>query len=625
VGQSTETIVRLARSSLERVIGSRELFAVGFGDVGSSLYYALGATALYALGATPIALLIAGLVFLCTALSYAELSTTFPEPGGSATFSRYAFNDLISFIAGWGLLLDYIMTIAISSFTITPYLKHVLPLLHIPYNGGAVVHITATVAIIAFIFVINLIGMKFSGWFSFLLAVFTVVTQAGVVIIGGLFLLNLPFVLDHMRIGVTGASWSPDWWQFMKGTAVAMVAYTGIEAISQLAAETKQPGITIPRAIKWTVAVVLFLYLGISFVGLSVISPQELGTRYIEDPVVGIVLQFPVGGELIAPWIGLIAAVILLIASNAGLIGCSRLIFSMGEHYQVPNFFYKLHRRFRTPYVALAVFAALAAIVVIASRNQMLFLVDLYNFGAQIAFFAAHLSLIILRCKEPALPRPYRAPFNIPIGNSRSIPITAIIGMIASFAVWLIVVITRPEGRIVGLSWLAIGTAMYFYYRRKKGLAPTGRLKLEDIAIPEYQAMHIKNILVAARSIGGTDALQMACQLARHHHAQMTAVYVLEVPHSMPMDAGMEEREKSGALALKRAEAVAREYNIAVQLKFVRSRSIEEALLSVAKEGACDLIIVSADQAEIRNRERFATQAEKLLENASCRVVFCKS
>ena len=625
MGEPSEKIVRLAKKQLRRVLGAKELFAVGYGDVGSSIYYALGATALFALGATPIALMLAGFVFICTALTYAELSSSFPEPGGSATFTRYAFNDLISFIAGWALLLDYIVTLSISAFTVPPYLKHFLALFNIGFVDSFLVHTSSTLAVIALLFCINLVGVKHSGYFSFLLALFTLLSQAGIVLIGGLFLLNLPFVIDHMRIGVPGVSWSPDWWQFFKGVAMAMVAYTGIEAIAQLAAETKKPGIAIPRAIKWTVAAVVFLYIGISAVGLSVISPQELGTTYIEDPVLGIVFNWGGGGKLMGRWIGLIAAIILLIAANAGLIGCSRLTFSMGEYYQVPTALFKLHPRFRTPYISLAVFSFLSAIVVILSRNEMVFLVDLYNVGAQIAFFSAHLSLLILRYKRPHLERPYRAPFNIPLGKSRSFPLTAIVGVFASFSVWLLVIITKPEGRWMGLAWILIGLAMYFYYRKQKKISFTTQLKVEEIKIPNYQPMHVKNILVVARSHGGTDGLQMAFQLARHHKATVTAVYVLEVPHSLPMDAPMHDREKRGEDALKRAEAVAREYHINVELELIRARSIENALLQMADKGDMDLIIVSADGGEIRSRDGFAKQAEQLLKDAPCRVLFCKN
>ncbi len=223
------------------------------------------------------------------------------------------------------------------------------------------------------------------------------------------------------------------------------------------------------------------------------ISPQDLSTKYIDDPIAGIALNFPVGGEYLAPWFGLIAAIILLIASNAGLIGCSRLTFSMGEYYQVPHFFYRLHARFRTPYISLGVFAVLACVVVILSRGQMLFMADLYNFGAQIAF-SAHLSLLVLRWKRPGLARPFKAPFNIPFGKGRSLPLTAILGALATLGVWVLVVITKPDGRNLGFIWLAFGLAMYLFYRKKKSLAPMGQLSIEKIKIPEYHPMHLRHI-----------------------------------------------------------------------------------------------------------------------------------
>lgn len=614
-----EKIVRLAKQSLKRVLGTKELFAVGYGDVGSSIYYALGVTALYALGATPIAFLIAGLVFICTALTYAELATTFPEPGGSATFTRHAFNDLISFIAGWALLLDYVITLAISAFTVPPYIKEFLNVFGVHYDPSTTINISFTICIIAALFLLNTIGIKYSGWFSFLLAALTLVTQAGIVIFGGLFFLNLPHVIDQMRIGVENASWSPDWWMFLKGTAMAMVAYTGIEAISQLAAETKNPAVSIPRSIKWTIATVLFFFLGTTVVGFSVVSPESLGTVYLDHPVEGIVANFPIGGKLLSPWVGLIAAIILLIAANAGLIGCSRLTFSMGEFYQVPNVLFYLHKRFRTPCVSLAVFSGIAAFIVILSRGRMLFLADLYNFGAQIAFFSAHIALIVLRIKKPSIDRPYRAPLNIPITKFCSIPLTALIGATASFLVWLLVVSTKPEGTVIGFSWLALGIAMYLFYRKRKKIGATAQLQVEEVAIPEYKPMQPKHILVAARTEGGIDALETAYQLAQKHRAKTKAVFVLEIPHSMPLDANMGEQEELGKEALKRAEAIAREYHLSIDLELVRSRSATDTLIRMAEEGSFDLIVASSSAEEA---ESFA---EQLIKNAVCKVIFCKS
>lgn len=625
MADSIEKVVQLQRKSLKRVLGVSDLFAVGYGDVGSSIYYALGATALYALGATPLALAIAGLVFICTSLTYAEMSATFPEPGGSATFSRYAFNDLISFIAGWGLLLDYVVTIAISAFAIPPYIQYILDLFGLSYLNTTPLHCAVTIGIIVFLYAINVLGIKQSGHFSFLLATVTILSQVFVIGLAGLFMLNLPFVIDHMRIGVPGADWSPSGWEFLKGVAMAMVAYTGIEAIAQLAAEAKKPTVTIPRAIKWTMGTLVILYFGISVVGLSVVSPQELGTTYLEDPIAGIVIQFPYGGKILAPWFGLIAAIILLIASNAGLIGCSRLTFSMGEYYQVPRLFYRLHERFRTPHVSLGIFALIASLVVLASRGQMLFLADLYNFGAQIAFFSAHMSLLVLRWKKPELERPYRAPFNIPFGKKRSLPLTALFGAFASFSVWVLVFITKPEGRNLGIIWILLGMAMYFYYRKKKKLTTTGQLSVEKIKVPEYRPVQLKQVLIVTRLLGDTESLQTAFQLAKVHGAQVTAVYVLEVPTAMPMHAPLEKRELQAAAALKRADAVAREYNLTIEMEIVRARSIETAILNLIERQHFDLVVIGADKKEFRTGGNFVSQAERLFEKAPCRMIFCKS
>ncbi len=618
MSESQERVVHLEKKNLKRVLNVSELFAVGYGDVGSSIYYALGLTALYALGATPIALAIAGFVFICTSLTYAEMATTFPEPGGSATFSRHAFNDLISFIAGWGLLLDYIVTIAISAFAIPPYLRYV-----IPYPHSALIHTLLTIGIIGFLYVINVIGVKHSGRLSWILAILSIASQALFILVAAFLLLNLPYVISHLKIGVGGSS--PSWGEFLKGTAMAMVAYTGIESIAQLAAETRKPSIAIPRAIKWTMVTLVVLYFGISVVGLSVVSPEELGTTYIDDPVAGIVAHFPFGGQWLAPWFGLIAAIILLIASNAGLIGCSRLMFSMGEYYQVPHFFHRLHSRFRTPYLSLAVFAALAIVIVILSRNQMLFLADLYNFGAQIAFFFAHISLLALRWKKPALQRPYKAPFNIPLGKNRSWPLTALIGALATFSVWLIVIITKPDGRNLGFTWLALGLLMYWIYRRKKQLSVLGQLSIEKIKVPEYSPMHLRHILVTARLEGNTDALQTACQLAQSFGAKITAVHVIEMPPALPMHAPMLKREAQGEAALKRAEAIAREYNLSIHLNLIRARNVETAILDLVSHGDYDMVIVGTRKEELKGRKNFALEMEKLLKDSPCRVLFCKS
>jgi APA family basic amino acid/polyamine antiporter len=275
--------------------------------------------------------------------------------------------------------------------------------------------------------------------------------------------------------------------------------------------------------------------------------------------------------------------------------------------------------------MSLGVFTLLSIVIVILSRGKMLFLADLYNFGAQIAFFSAHISLLVLRWKKPTLQRPYRAPFNIPLGKGRSWPLTALIGAVATFAVWLVVIFTKPEGRNLGFAWLAVGIAMYFMYRRKKQLSVTGQLSIEKVKIPEYHPMHLKHVLVTARSLGNTDALQTACQLARSFGAKISAVDVIEIPESLPMHAPMLKREEQGEMALKRAEAVAREYDLSINLILIRARNVEGAILDLISKGEYDMIVVGTRKDELKEREHFALEVEKLLKDAPCRVLFCKS
>lgn len=612
----SSTVVQLKQKTLKRVLGVFDLFAIGYGDLGSSIYYALGLTALFALGSTPLALALAGVVFVCTALTYAEMTSTIHESGGSASFSRYAFNDLISFIAGWGLLLDYIVTIAISAFAVAPYLGYFFKALHHP-----AIQISFTISLIFLLFLMNVLGVRHSTRISLILAVFTILTQAVVIGIGFSSILDLSYIVDHMRINVPHVDWSPTVDEFLKGTAMAMVAYTGIESIAQLAAEAKKPVKTVPRAMILTMCVLIVIYLGISIVALSALTPQDLGTKYLLNPIAGIVDALPFGKLVLSPLVAILAAVVLTVAANSGLIGASRLASNMGEYYQLPRFFSQIHTRLRTPVISLVFFAFLTSFVVLASRGNMDFLADLYNFGAMIAFFFTHLSLIVLRIKRPEMRRPFKVPFNLSFGKI-SIPIPAVIGVIATFCVWCLVVFTKPEGRYLGIAWMVFGLWMYYGYRKKKQIYPTGKLNIEQVVIPGYRRMQIKRILVPTKGGVQTETVQMACEIARLHHAELTALQVLEVPHSLPLDSEMIENVKIAELALKRAEAIARDFNLNVELKCVRSRSLADAILELAHKGKYDLIVLGAVRSPGKAKG-LGSLVEKVLKEAPCRVWVC--
>lgn len=608
------SVAQLDRGALKRVLGVFDLFAIGYGDLGSSIYYALGITAFFALGATPLALLLAGFVFVCTALSYAEMSAAFHESGGSASYARHAFNDMISFAAGWGLLLDYIVTIAISAFTIGPYLSYFFPLL----KEGPV-QIMFTVGVILALLLLNIWGAKESTRTSFFMMVFTVLTQLIIVIVGLCSIEDLSKFFSQLTINQAGAPFSPSWDEFFKGTAMAMVAYTGIESIAQLGSETRTPVRTMPRAIIVTMFVLIFMYFGLTYIGFSLISPYDMGHVYEVNPIAGIVQHFSWGSTFLMPWVGILAAVTLFVAANAGLIGASRLSFNMGENYQLPRFLYKLHPRFKTPYTALAFFALLACTIVALSKGRMGFLADLYNFGAQIAFFSTQMSLIVLRIKRPDLRRPFKVPLNIKI-KGKEIPIPAVLGAISSFAVWMLIIITKPEGRYLGFAWMGLGLWMYFAYRRQKQMTAIGQLLIQKVKIPAFHPVKISHILLPLRSSNQTETMQMACEMAKLHGAEMTALHVIEVPISLPLEIALPHRIQMASQVLKTAEAIAREGEVKINLEVIRARSTSEAIMTLAKQGSFDLMVLESSLSSDQGLGQIITE---LLPQSPCRIWIC--
>ncbi len=616
---SRELRSQIDKGSFDRVLGIGDLFAVGYGDLGSSIYYALGITTMFSLGAAPLSLALAGIIFAFTALSYAELSSMVRETGGSSTYARYAFNDLISFIAGWALLLDFIVTIAISSYSIAPYLSFFFkPLKQPEWKIGL------TIVIIFSLFLVNFRGVRGSAKISWFLTTLTLFTQVLVIFIGSIYLVKIPDLLDHLRIGVQGSTWSPTWHQFWKGTAMAMVAYTGIESMAQLSSEAKSPAKTVPKAMMMAMGMLFFVYIGISVVALSAVDPQTLSTKYLEDPIAGIVSVFSVGKTFLGGWIGILAATILYVASNAGLIGASRLSFNMGEKYQIPRYVYRLHPRYKSPYISLAIFSFLAICIVVASRGKLTFLADLYNFGAMLAFFMTHLSLIILRIRKPTDKRHFRIPFNIRIKNI-SIPITSIMGGIATLATWVLVVINKPDGRYLGMTWLIFGLCMYFFYRKKQELSPTGKVEIEKIKIPEYQARHYQKILVPTRGGKETQTVQMACEIAKVHGAKITALHVIEVPFSLILKASLPYRTSMAESILKRAAAIGGEFNVQINLEIIRARAVDRAIIDLIKKEQYDLLVMGTSLTKGGGSKGYGSLVEKILKNAVCPVLLCFS
>ena len=492
-----DRVVRPSREhrvrGLRKVLGVGALYSIGYGYLGSSIYYALGIIAVYALGATPLALAAAGLLFGFTALTYAEGSTMIPEAGGASAFARRGLNDLASFVAGWALMLDYIVIIAISALTVPSYLAYFFPSLKRSHEAATWVAVGVIIVLMA----LNVVGVRATSGVTLLFCALDILTQAALLIVGAFLLLNFKTLIGYAQGGGWGTWPASD--AFVYSVSIGMVAYIGLESVSQMAAEARDAARSLPRSLLLAVASAVVIYAGISMVALSAMRPQDLATQWFSDPVAGVASHLPTVefrshavslrlalNELMAPWVAVLAASILTMATNAGILGVSRLAFSMGAHHQLPAPLVRLHGTFRTPHIAIVFFSIVAMVLLFPSfytPDTVLFLGDLYAFGAMLAFTFAHASIISLRFREPDLPRPFRAWGNIPVAG-RQVPVTAILGFLSTLAVWVVVVVTHRWGRIVGFVWLVAGTAVYCGYRRRRGFPLVARVQPETLRPP---------------------------------------------------------------------------------------------------------------------------------------------
>ncbi|MDB5075991.1 MAG: UspA domain protein [Chloroflexi bacterium] len=461
---------------LRRTLGVPSLFSTGYGNVGSSIYYALGVTASFALGATPLALTLAGAFFVLTVLTYAEATVAVPEAGGASNFARQGFNEFVSFITGWGTLLSYTVTISISSFSAAAYLSVFFPVLQ-----SSQADVVFSVVTILLLMVLNIVGVNEAAIFSVLFAVIDLITEVLLVVVGSIFLVNVPLLIHQIHWGT-----APTLGNFFHGSAFAMVAYTGIETISNMSEEAATPSKTVPRAYGFLIIAVLVLFAGISIVALSAMPVRpclpsdhcaagvhfttDLATKYRNDPVAGIVKALPHPySDIMLPLVAILASSILLIGANAGVLGASRLSFSMGSYRQVPKFLNRVHKRFKTPYVAVSFFCGMAILIVLP--GDIIQLTALYIFGSTLGFTMAHASLIAMRLKEtPETRSGFRLGLNIPF-RGKQIPITAVIGGLGTLIVFLLIALTDMFGRYVGFSWLLIGVIVFVVYRKRNNLS----------------------------------------------------------------------------------------------------------------------------------------------------------
>jgi APA family basic amino acid/polyamine antiporter len=625
-----------AEARVERGLGAPALFAIAAGSVGSSVFFALGIVGGEALALTPVAFLFSGFFFVLTVLTYVEGSSLHPERGGASTFARYAFNELWSFITGWAILLDFLIVMALGSLAVSGYLSVFWeeiadPGVSLAIGGLVLLWVAWT----------NIRGQT-ADRYRFVLRMIMLSALLFVVLIVAGVSAHHDFgaLIDSIHLGD-----STQWDDFGFGVIIAGAALAGIESASGLAGELRVGRRALRRVVLVAAAGMLVLFVGMACVAILAVPVEggatALSGDYLRAPVVGIADQLQPAwfSDVMRYVVGFLGAVVLVQAVNGQMLGIGRLAYSLGTNRQLPSFVSRLHGEWGTPYVAICLFTVAAFALTIPDDVNLL--AGIFAFGGTIAFTMAHLSVVVLRFREPDRPRAFRVPLSVPFRGG-SIPIPSALGAFFGAVAWVLVVALHEGARWVGGGWMIGGVAMYVAYRVSQGKPVTKRVTLPEAALRQSRDFEYGSILVPV--FGGElddDIVGTAGRLATERAdegesgAMLEAVWVFQIPMSLPIDARVpEDRVAAAKKALARAKSVGEEYaGVEVATAMVRGRSVGAAIVAEAKRRGVEAIVLAAE-APTRIRggaalgglaigsDRFSGELTRyVIEKAPCKVI----
>jgi APA family basic amino acid/polyamine antiporter len=625
-----------AGARIARGLGEPALFAILLSSVVSGLFMVLGVVAGDALGLTPLAFLLSGLLFVFTIATYVEGSSLHPERGGASTFARYAFDELWSFVAGWAILLDYLIVMAIGAVAIGDYLA-------VFWTGLDEGIMEVVIAGLALLYVA---AQNVRGLGADRLGMVLRLALLGIVLLLAVSAIALEqnwdpsAIIDSVDFGD-----QPQWDQLLFATVVAGVALVGVEAASGLAGEVRVGRRGLRRVVGLTAVTALVLFVCVSTAALMTLpvvgGETPLGGRYSGAPVLGVVSQFHPSWlkDAARVAVGSVGAATLLVAMNGQMLGIARLSYSLATNRQIPSAAGRLHERRGTPYIAITVAAGLAFLLAIP--HDIDFLAGIFAFGAMLTFAIAHLSVIVLRYRESDRPSAFRVPISVKVGRG-AVPVPAVLGALFSILAWVSVIILHEGARVIGGAWMLAGIAMYVIYRSTQGKALTKRFTIPAEALQESAPLEYGSILVPVFGEPLDDEIiGTAGRLASEHPdeaeggAVLEALYVFEIPMSLPIDARVpDDRVKEAKKVLARAKEVGEEYaGVEVATAMVRGRTAGQAIVAEARRRGVEAIVLAAEEpsgmrggailgGRGRSRDRFVGETTRyVIEKAPCKVI----
>jgi APA family basic amino acid/polyamine antiporter len=587
------------------MLGVPWLFAVSYSAIGFSIFFSIGLVADRGLALTPLIFLGVGVIFMLNAMTYIEGAAMFPERGGSSMFARHAFNELIAFIAGWAILIDYLIVIALAAISVPHYLTPISS----SFAEGAPEMIAAG-AVIAAVAGINIVGFSGAGRQLLLtgIAIGGVLLLVAVVVVGALTSFDASALTAELDLFT-----SPSLEDVIYAGVIATVAYAGIEAAADLAPDLEFQRIDLKRLVAAGIAVVPILYTGVAAIAVMAVpvvdtpaGPETaLATTFLEEPLLGVVQSYDPAwvADVMRVAMVAVAPLVLAWAASTSMLGLSRHVYTLATYRQIPSWLGKLGRRHRTPYVAIAVAAVISFGLVIP--GDVLFLGGLYAFGATIAFTIAHASIVRLRSTQPETRRPFRVPMSLGFRGAQ-VPLPSVIAGALTAGAWVSVLLFHEEARYIGGAWMLFGLVAYVIYRvgvEKTSLTRRVSVPAEAL-VKDVREAEYGGILVP---VFGTplddDIVSTAGRLAAADDKpggsppHLEVVYVLDVPLTIPLDAKPRpERMEIANAALARAQEVGEEYEtVEVATSVVRARELGAGIVQAARERDIELIVMGAE------------------------------
>lgn len=512
---------------LRRAVGPWGSYAWGYADVGADIYVALGLVVAYAEGLSNVAFLFAGLLYVCIGLAYTELSAMYPLAGGGQLFVLRGIGDFWGFVAGWAVLLDFTIDIGLFAYSSAGYIDH----FHQEWSKPPYIIIEA-ILLVLFLLGLNVLGVRESSRLNEIAAAVDIVVETTLLFIGFTFAFDPAFYWHQVNAFLMHFDGS----RLLFGMSLAIISFVGLESIAQAAQETVRPTTIVPRTSVALILTILAYAIALSNLTLGMVAwqtydPNSTESQYCHHlsaaacsaehlahqnaPVAWLAIHLPLVGSFIAPVIAILGAVLLLISSNAGVYGSSRIMYSMSVNNLTPKIFTYVQARFATPVISLVTFSAIAIAELLyagITPNALVTLGDMYAFGAATSYTLVFVSLLTLRFTDRDTPRTFRVPWNVRVrrhGEVYEVPIVGVIGMFGIASVLVMVILTHPIGRIAGPVWIALGLVGYYVYRRKRNLPVYGTVRRDWAA--EQLAVYVES---------GEDALAEEYQTALRRHAR---------------------------------------------------------------------------------------------------------